>query len=89
MMKGFDIFPKPYKVWKEWLDNCTSREPLDFGICLNCPYSTITQKKKCMDLGIKGDWALWMHYYDMNKPLMRRYVGKYAWEEKQYEKRSS
>lgn len=78
----FDIFPKPEKIYRLWVNKCTALSSFDPALCSGCPYSVINRNKyDCMNLGIKGDWALWMHYYDMNKPLLRRYIGKYKWEE--------
>ena len=74
----FDIFPKPEKVYQEWVHNCAT----NCGFyCFGCPYGKTERSYICFDISMKGDFDLWRHNYDMSKPLLRRYIGKYEWEE--------
>lgn len=78
MEKLFDIFPKPEKVYQEWVQNCSENNGF---YCLKCPYGVNVQRDHtCFDICMKGDFDLWMHNYDMSKPLLRRYVGQYEFD---------
>ena len=77
-MQLFDIFPKPQEVYTKWVRIC---KVAGCGLdCIECPYGKTVRENTCFDICLKGDWDLWMHYYDMSKPLLRRYIGPYEWE---------
>ena len=76
-MVVFDIFPKAEKEYIDELAHCA--EGCGF-YCLKFPYGRTPRDNVCFEICLKGDWDLWMHYYDMSKPLLRRYIGTYAWE---------
>lgn len=73
----FDIFPKDEKTYLTWAHNCAEGNGI---LCQQCPYCKTVRDCTCFDICLKGDWDLWMHFYDMSKPLLRRYIGKYEWE---------
>ena len=73
----FDIFPKPEKEYEKWAAICSNANGFE---CIKCPYCKTAREHTCFDICLKGDFDLWMHGYDMSKPLLRRYIGKYEWE---------
>ena len=77
MSKKFDYFPKDLETYYTWAHNC---EYGNGALCLRCTYSKTVRDKTCFDICLKGDRDLWMHYYDMDTPLLRRYIGSYEWE---------
>lgn len=77
MSKKFDIFPKDEKTYINWSYNC---EYGNGAVCLTCPYGETVRDNTCFDICLSGDSDLYWHDYDMSKPLLRRYIGTYAWE---------
>lgn len=80
MTELFDIFPKPYGEYQSNVRKCVSKNLFS---CLNCSYVNTERDRICFDICLKGDFDLWLHNYDMNKPLLRRYIGSYEWEKKE------
>lgn len=70
----FDIFPKSEKVYQEAVKHCAENNGF---YCKACSYGKTVRENTCFDICLKGDFDLWLHNYDMSKPLFRRYIGKY------------